>query len=677
MSEISEWLERLYAESPGFFGITAFAGGRPKRTQWFPTSALNAAEKVILKYADKADLYLSVGTHEAPQPTRGGESTIISIPGLWADLDIGTEGHKPASLPNPATEQEALSIVAGLPDPSMLMHSGGGLQAFWIFENGPWVFESKEDKATAKKAIQEWANLLEEKGKELGFHVDKVADLARILRVPGSQNHKTGTPRPVQIRWINKPGHDVEELTSFGIPDSHNYDPDPKPIEDDFPLSWNEILAPHGYQQCSETTWARPGKDCKEGISLSVADFSPFVITNFSGSDDALPVGKGTKLTKLRLYAILNHGGNIDKAKKSLPKRKLKLTPASSIKPKPVHWLWKDRIAEGTLALLAGREGIGKSTLAYTLVSEITRGTLDGAHKDKPRSVIIVATEDSWEFTIVPRLMAANADLDKVFRVEPTDPDEYGISLPRDIEELAMVTRESGTSLILLDPLMSRVDSKLDTHKDSEVRQALEPLVKMGNESGAAVLGLIHVNKSGSTDPLSTLMGSRAFSAVARAVLYVAENPENREEKVMSQAKNNLGRSDLPELAYTLEQVTVGMFDDEIITSVKLNWGKEVDPGTVRQFISSKGSSTKSKNEQAQDLIFSYLDQNGKSPSHDVKDFVIENSISAPTVGRAATQLINDGVIAVTSEGFPRKTYWELSGNSLANPEPIEPWEIK
>lgn len=674
MSEIREWLERLYGQSPGFFGITAFAGGRPRRTQWFATSALDAAETVILKYADKADLYLSVGTHGEPQPTRGGESTIISIPGLWSDLDIGEVGHKPASLPNPPTEEDALSIVAGLPEPSMLMHSGGGLQAFWIFENGPWVFTDAEDKAKAKKAIQEWANLLEEKGKELGFHVDKVADLARILRVPGSQNHKTGTPRPVQIRWSDKPGHDVEELTAFGIPDSHQYETDPKPVEDNFPLTWNEILAPHGYLQCDDNKWVRPGKDCSEGISLSIADFSPFVITNWSESDDRLPVGRGTKLTKLRLYALLNHDGNIEKAKKSLPNRKIKLTPASSIIMKPVHWIWKDRIAEGTLALLAGREGIGKSTLAYTLVAQITKGTLEGDHYGKPRGVIIVATEDSWEFTIVPRLVAAQANLDKVFRADPVDEDEYGISLPRDVDELSMIAKENGVGFILLDPLMSRVDSKLDSHKDHDVRKALEPLVKMAIASQAAVLGLIHVNKSGSTDPLSTLMGSRAFSAVARAVLYVAENPENREEKVMMQAKNNLGRSDLPELAYTLNQVTVGMFGDEIITSVALQWAGEKDVGTTKSFLSPKSQTQKTKAEQVEEWLETRL-QNGPVPSQDIKDEGKEMGFSEATIKRKFSEM--GGIAKRTGHGKTMMSTWELPelNTEDVNDENL-PWNI-
>ena len=41
--------------------------------------------------------------------------------------------------------------------------------------------------------------------------------------------------------------------------------------------------------------------------------------------------------------------------------RTVNLTRASDIEIKPVHWLWADRIALGTLTLLGGREGIGKT----------------------------------------------------------------------------------------------------------------------------------------------------------------------------------------------------------------------------------------------------------------------------------------------------------------------------
>src|SRR4051812_7515384 len=91
--------------------------------------------------------------------------------------------------------------------------------------------------------------------------------------------------------------------------------------------------------------------------------------------------------------------------------REVGFTRAADIKPQPVRWLWPGRLAVGSLALLAGREGVGKSTIAYWLAARVTRGDLPGAYCGAPRQVAIVATEDSWAHTVVPRLKAAGADL--------------------------------------------------------------------------------------------------------------------------------------------------------------------------------------------------------------------------------------------------------------------------
>jgi len=197
--------------------------------------------------------------------------------------------------------------------------------------------------------------------------------------------------------------------------------------------------------------------------------------------------------------------------------RKVLVTPASKITMRPVRWLWEGRIALGSLALLGGREGIGKSQIATTIAADITRGRLPGVNKGIPKSVVIAATEDAWEFTIVPRLAAAGADLDRVLRIEVQLVEGLTVPLvlPTDVEELRSVIVAEDVAMVALDPLISRLDAKLDSHKDGEVRIALEPLTAMFSETGCTGLGLIHVNKSGGSDPLSMLMASRAFPAVA------------------------------------------------------------------------------------------------------------------------------------------------------------------
>ena len=98
--------------------------------------------------------------------------------------------------------------------------------------------------------------------------------------------------------------------------------------------------------------------------------------------------------------------------------RRLVLTPASQIKPRPVLWGWEDRMPAGHLSLIPGREGIGKSLFLVWLAAQITRGTLPGAYYGSPRAVFYCAAEDSWQHTIVPRLIAAHADLDLVYRID-------------------------------------------------------------------------------------------------------------------------------------------------------------------------------------------------------------------------------------------------------------------
>src|ERR1035437_8263960 len=114
--------------------------------------------------------------------------------------------------------------------------------------------------------------------------------------------------------------------------------------------------------------------------------------------------------------------------------RHVVLTSAASIKPRPVFWLWKNRLALGTLGLLAGREGVGKSTLGYWIAARITQGDRCGCFAGTPKAVLVCATEDSWEHIIVPRLMAAGADLTRLYLVGVVTALDIrvGMSLPRD-----------------------------------------------------------------------------------------------------------------------------------------------------------------------------------------------------------------------------------------------------
>lgn len=343
-----------------------------------------------------------------------------------------------------------------------------------------------------------------------------------------------------------------------------------------------------------------------------------------------------------------------------LVERRIRLTPASEIRPRPVRWLWDRRVAMGTLCLLAGREGIGKSTIAYAKAALITQGKLPGFYLGQPRAVIVAATEDSWEHTIVPRLIAAGANLSLIYRVDVT---VFGgldaeITLPSDLGQLEEGVGRVGAALILLDPIVSRLSAGLDTHKDAEVRRALEPLTALADRTGASVLGIIHVNKSGGGDALNMVMGSRAFGAVARSVLFAMTSPEDDSIKLLGQPKNNLGRSDLPTLTYKITGAHVADTDEGAIWTGRVDWLGEVDM-TIADALAAVGhdDDARAATREAAEWLVDYLQNvGGGAKSSDVKAAGKAAGHSERTLNRVRQKL----KIGSESQGYPRITYWCL-----------------
>ena len=339
--------------------------------------------------------------------------------------------------------------------------------------------------------------------------------------------------------------------------------------------------------------------------------------------------------------------------------RRVVLAQASGIKPRPTTWTWEGRIASGTMSLLAGPEDTGKSTLAYTLCAQVTCGTLPGAHKGTPRSVLIACTEDSWSRTIIPRLMVAGADLDRVWRIDVvTSLDTSGtLNLPRDLPALEKHVVETEAALLLLDPITSRVDGKLDTHKDQDTRQALEPFAALADRTGLSIVGIIHFNKSRSTDALNKVMASKAFTAVARSVSVVIRDPndDTGRTRVFGTVKNNLGRGDLPLLPFTIGEHTLISNDGEHVTTSQLIWAQPTT-GTIDDLMrQASDTGAKSIVAAVAEWLSSYLDsRGGRSPRKDIIKAGGEQGYSEDNLKRAFERL----QLVYKRDGFPATTWW-------------------
>lgn len=313
------------------------------------------------------------------------------------------------------------------------------------------------------------------------------------------------------------------------------------------------------------------------------------------------------------------------------------LTRASGIKPEAIGWLWPDWLPVGKLTLLAGSPGTGKTTLALALSAVVTTGGdwPDGTRCDRPGNVLIWSGEDDPADTIVPRLMAAGADLDRVYMVTGrTDAD--GAILPfdpaSDIPLLAQrLASLGGASLLVVDPIVSAVAK--DAHRANDVRRDLQALVDMAASYQCAVLGISHFAKhTKGTSPAERVIGSGAFVALARMVL-VAGKDETAERRILARAKSNIA-PDEGGVSYSLEQSDVGG-----IHASRVLWG-ELISGTAREILGDveQTDDERGPREEAKDFLAGLL-SDGPVSAKELKRDADQAGFSWPTIFRAAAEL--------------------------------------
>ncbi|WP_214365629.1 AAA family ATPase [Pseudonocardia sp. H11422] len=347
--------------------------------------------------------------------------------------------------------------------------------------------------------------------------------------------------------------------------------------------------------------------------------------------------------------------------------RRLRVTPASQVKVRRQRWVWAQRIILGGLTLLAGREGLGKSTIACWLVAQVTRGTLDGEFHGTPRNVIYLHTEDARDTTIVPRLKAAGADTDRVLFIDMVTPTEHGdvesqVVFPSSVAEVAELAIERDVALIVLDAATSVIDSRLDGDKDRQMRQGLEAIARgIGERAGCGVLGLVHFGKRDSGDTGKLILGSIAWSQVARSVLAVARD-EDDGTVVLSATKANLAPGDTASLRIRLVNASVDTDDGEV-TSVgcaEIIGETDVD---ARELLAAAPADPEERTEldEARAWLEEYLTVEGKTLSKAVKAAARAADIAERTLHRARKSL---GVVSA-GEGYPRQSYWSLPGGRV------------
>jgi RecA-family ATPase len=90
-------------------------------------------------------------------------------------------------------------------------------------------------------------------------------------------------------------------------------------------------------------------------------------------------------------------------------------------------WLWNNHLPAGQLVMAAGYEKLGKSTALIWIGARLTRGDLPVDFQGEPLDVCYVSAEDDAAHILKPRIVAAGADVDRFYVLNP-DPKAEGFS---------------------------------------------------------------------------------------------------------------------------------------------------------------------------------------------------------------------------------------------------------
>lgn len=175
---------------------THFIGTLDRASKKFRNIAVQSSEEAQnFAHAYSAaglDTYFAIAEYASPENRTSNNA--VSVSAFIADIDVGADksatGKGYATLDEAQAALDEFCVKTNLPKPNFIVGSGSGLHAYWIFgkalEREKWLIYAGKLKALMKSA---------------GLYADpsRTADIAGVLRVPGTLNHKDSSPRPVEL----------------------------------------------------------------------------------------------------------------------------------------------------------------------------------------------------------------------------------------------------------------------------------------------------------------------------------------------------------------------------------------------------------------------------------------------------------------------------------------------
>jgi hypothetical protein len=198
--------------------------------------------------------------------------------------------------------------------------------------------------------------------------------------------------------------------------------------------------------------------------------------------------------------------------------------------------------------MLAGDGGHAKSAMTLDLAACLTMGRpcLGLTYEPlPPAEVLLISCEDDLADTIVPRLLAAQADLSRCHTVDGVRDGNNKLT-PFSMAHFQAMERElekrPDVRLVVIDPAGAFVGrTGVDDHKDSELRALLGPLAEVAARRGVTILIVKHFNKGVNAKAVHKVSGGVGYVNAVRAAFVAVPDPEDKDRRLFLPLKFNLG----------------------------------------------------------------------------------------------------------------------------------------
>ncbi len=213
------------------------------------------------------------------------------------------------------------------------------------------------------------------------------------------------------------------------------------------------------------------------------------------------------------------------------------------VEPVNTQWLVKGYFPMGAVSVLAGPGGVGKGVFMADVTAAVTTGRPTTLFPDAAvtqGNVLVLTSEDDPGMSLAPRMLAAGADMRRVFYVTPS---WYWQQKKKKLvigARLFELIDELHPALVVIDPLRSFLEGNAAANGDV-MRGALDMLQEKASTDQFSVVIVSHMVKKAGDDARMLLAGSGELWNAARSVTILGRLPKDESITYVTQEKLNVG----------------------------------------------------------------------------------------------------------------------------------------